>query len=417
MERSGIAGRIALLRPLVAAFEAKQHEIVSWITQEMGKPRTQATEEVAWAFHYFNDFLKDGPQYIADEITYQEGNTLHKIVYEPRGVVASIVPWNYPFSNFVGAVIPHLIVGNTVLFKHSEECCLLGKLIDDIMMQSNLPTGVFSSVFGDGKTGEMLVSQHIDMIWFTGSTQVGHHLYEIAAKKQIKVLLEMGGSNPALVFADVNIDHIIPQIVEGRFHNAGQSCDAIKRLLVHTSVYEAVVEKLARAVNAIKVGSPALPNTQMGPLAAMRQLTLLESQVADAIRKGAQIRAGGQRPEGLSGAYYSPTLLVNIRPDMRVWKEEVFGPVLPIVPFKTEEEALELANDTIYGLCANVYTRDLQRAKRLSQHIDAGSININDGNRWQSCNPFGGYKSSGMGCTYGKLGFQELCQFKLIAES
>lgn len=411
----GVSKRIDLLRPLVKAFDARQQEIAQLTTAEMGKTINESINGLVWDFDYFNDFLNKGREYLADDITFQEDNIQDRVVFEPRGVVGCIVPWNYPFSNFLYAVIPNLIAGNPVVFKHSEECLLLGKLCEEVMMQSDLPPGVFSAIHGDQEVGESLIAQDIDMIWFIGSSSVGQKLYESAGKKQIKAILEMGGSNPTIVFDDVNIDSIIPSLIQARFSNCGQSCDALKRLIVHKNVAEEVITKMVHHLQTLKIGDPTQPTTQMGPLVAMRQLTLLESQVADAVNKGAKILTGGKKPEGLTGAYYLPTLLTNITPDMRVWTEEVFGPVLPIVSFETEEEALKLANDTAYGLGAHIYSADIERAERMAAKIDAGSIDINQGSRWRPCNPFGGFKKSGMGCEHGKLGFQELCRFKVIA--
>lgn len=410
----GAQKRAELLRPLLAIFEQHKAEIDLLTVREMGKPISECQD--GSDLNYFRHFLAEGPGYLADEMTFQNEKSLHKIVYEPRGVVASIVPWNFPLSNFLWGVIPNLIAGNPVIVKHSEECPLVGKLCEELMTKINLPRGVFAEIYGDAKVGAQLLQENIDMIWFTGSSAAGKKLFAIAGKKQIKSILEMGGSNPAMIFEDADLDAIVPKIVEARFSNCGQICDAVKRVIVHRSLFKSLVEKLAEQVQKIKIGDPELPATQMGPLAAMRQLKLLEAQVKEAIRTGAKVITGGKRVPNLSGAYYLPTILTQIKPSMRVWKEETFGPVLPVVPFDTESEAIALANDTIYGLGAVIYSKDLVRAKRVASQIDAGTVDINEGNHWRPSNPFGGCKASGMGCEHGRLGFQELCQFKLIAE-
>jgi acyl-CoA reductase-like NAD-dependent aldehyde dehydrogenase len=187
--------------------------------------------------------------------------------------------------------------------------------------------------------------------------------------------------------------------------------------LVHESIYDTLVKKMADYLQQIKVGDPNKTDTQLGPLATMRQLELLENQIADALQLGAQIVTGGKRPKEFVGAYYLPTIVTHVKKTMRIWKEEVFGPVLPIVPFSTEADAIALANDTNYGLGSTIYSHDLHRARHLAQQLEAGFVDINDGNHWQPCNPFGGHKHSGMGCEHGRLGFQELCQFKVIAEA
>lgn len=411
----GAVKRSNLLRPLYDLFLKRKEEIALLITREIGKPITESRGDLDWDKGYFDDFLTNGPKYLEDEVVYRESGKAHRMVYEPLGVTAVIVPWNYPFGNFLWGVIPNLIAGNTVVFKHSEECPLVGKLIDEMIDTLHLPEGIFSQVYGDGKVGELLVNQAIDLIWFTGSTAVGRKLYEIAGKKFIKGVMEMGGSNPAVVFEDVGIDTIMDQLYTGRFANCGQVCDATKRLIVHTSIYSAVTEKLQERLEAVKIGDPEDETTQLGSLVAKRQLELLEAQIADALTRGARVITGGRRPKGLRGAYYLPTILTKVTRHMRVWKEEVFGPALPIVSFASEKEAIALANDTPYGLGAQVFSRNIDRAVRVARQIQAGCVDVNEGNHWQPCTPFGGYKGSGKGREHGKHGFQELCQIKVIA--
>lgn len=411
----GAVKRSEILQPLYDLFLKRKEEIALLVTHEIGKPITESRSDLDWDKEYFQDFLTNGPKYLADEIVYRKGDKVHRVVYEPMGIAAVIVPWNYPFANFLWGAIPNLIAGNTVVFKHSEECPLVGKLIDEMMDSMHLPEGVFSQVYGDGKVGELLVNGDIDLIWLTGSTAVGKKLYEIAGKKFIKSVMEMGGSNPAIVFEDVDIGKITGQLYSGRFSNCGQVCDATKRLIVHESLYSTVVAQLKKRLEMVKIGDPEDEKTELGSLVAKRQLELLEAQVADAVARGARVITGGRRPAGLRGAYYVPTILTNVKRNMRVWREEVFGPVLPVVSFQTEKEATNLANDTPYGLGAQVFSKDVDRAIRVANKIDAGCVDINEGNHWQPCTLFGGYKGSGKGREHGKHGFQELCQIKVIA--
>jgi len=413
----GVAKRIAILHLALVAFQKREHEICRLIMQEMGKPITECQEEVETGFIYFAAFLAEGHEYIKDEITVHEDKVLHRIVYEPRGVTACIVPWNFPFTNFIFSAIPNLIVGNPVVFKHSEECPLLGKLLEEVMASiKELPPGVFTEVYGGAQVGEALLAQPIDMVCFIGSSAIGKKIFALAGKKQIKAVLEMGGSNPSLVFADADLDQVIPLLYQTRFANCGQMCDATKRLIVHRSIHDTVVAKLVAYIGQQRIGDPSLGNTQLGPLAAMRQLELLEEQVADAVTQGATVVIGGARPKNLTGAYYLPTLLTHVTESMRVWREEVFGPVLSIMSFDSEEDAIALANNTIYGLGAVIYTKDLELARRVALQLDVGSVDINAGSHWRPENPFGGYKASGMGCSLGRWGFQELCLVKVVAE-
>lgn len=413
----GAKKRTQFLEPLYKEFLKRKKEIARLVTKEIGKPIRESLDDLEWDDSYFKDFLKNGSKYLREEISYKDNNSFHRVTYEPLGVTAVIVPWNYPFANFLWGTIPNLIAGNPVVFKHSEECPLSGKLIEGMMSRLNLPKGVFSEIYGDGKIGAQLANQNINLIWFTGSSKVGKILYEIAGKKFIKSVMELGGSNPVIVFDDVKIDdQLIKQLFVARFMNCGQVCDSMKRLIVHRSIFDQVVDRLVDYIKTIKVGDPEKTETDIGSLVAERQLELLEDQVKDAAKKGAKIIIGGKRPKGLKGAYYQPTVLTNIKKNMRVWKEEAFGPVLPIIPFETEKEAVDLANNTNYGLGASVFSKDLKRAERVAYQIDAGNVDINTGNHWQPHTPFGGYKSSGMGREHGKWGFQELCQIKVIAE-
>lgn len=413
----GVQRRVELLRPLIDAFKTYGEEIRRLTTLEMGKPFAESRDDFNGEFHYTEAFLRDGPGYIADEIVFKNDKAQHRIVYEPRGVAVCVVAWNYPFTNFMWAVIPNLVVGNTVVIKHSEECVLLGKLLEKIILEhGQLPKGVFAAVHGGPEVGELLSQQPADLMFFIGSSRTGHKLGQIAAAKNAKAVLEMGGSNPAIVFEDVDVEAVAHNIFRQRFTNCGQICDAIKRVIVHESIFDAFVEKMTEQLKGLRIGDPNLESTQVGPLAAMRQLELLESQVDDSVNAGAHVVIGGKRPEGLDGAFYLPTILANITTDMRAWREEVFGPVLPVIAFKTIDEAVKLANDTIYGLGSVVFSKDITRARHVASLLDAGFVDINFGSHWRPCTPFGGIKASGMGCEHGKQGFRELCRMKVVAE-
>jgi acyl-CoA reductase-like NAD-dependent aldehyde dehydrogenase len=227
----------------------------------------------------------------------------------------------------------------------------------------------------------------------------------------------MGGSSPAIVFDDVNVDEVIDGIYSGRYFNCGQVCDALKRLIVHKSIFDELVEKLKDKVESKIIGDPEDKNTDIGSLVSKKQLETLEFQVDDAVKKGVKIIAGGKKPNNLKGAYYLPTILTNVKTNMKIWREEVFGPVLPIISFAKEDEAVKLANDTQYGLGSHVYSNDKKHALEIASKIQAGTVEINNGNRWLECNPFGGYKESSMGREHGSYGLRELCQIKVISMS
>ena len=277
-----------------------------------------------------------------------------------------------------------------------------------------LPEGVFCEVYGGPKVGNLLVHQDIDMICFTGSTTVGQHIYEVASKKLIRIVLELGGSAPGIVFEDTDLDSVMDSIYYNKFLNCGQVCDGLKRLLVHKNIFNETVEKLKEVTERKNVGNPEDKDTDIGPLVSEKQLKTLQLQVKDALSKGAKIVTGGKRLN-INGAYYSPTLLINVKPDMKVWKEEVFGPVLPIVKFSSEDEAIRLANDTKYGLGGYIFTTNKERALRIAKRVKTGMVAVNNSTYVIPSNPFGGYKKSGIGREHGKYGLRELCQIKVIS--
>src|SRR5579859_70309 len=348
----GVKGRVVLLEKLYKEFVKRKNKIGSLAYQEMGMPISISyLIDIDIGLQYMRGYLDSAERWLAPEITFENDKEIHYLFCEPKGVAGISVPWNYPFLLFIWSVIQNLIAGNAIVFKHSEECPLTGKLLEDIVQSVGLPDGVFNEVYGDGNSvGEVLMNSAIDLIYFTGSTRVGKHLYQVAAQKFIPAVLELGGSAPGIVFEDANLPEALESIFFNRYLNSGQSCDGLKRLIVHRKYFDAVVQGLAKIITTKKIGNPQDQTTEIGPLVAERQLIALEAQVADAVKKGAKIVIGGKRPRGLLGAYYEPTLLTNVTFDMRVWKEEVFGPVLPIVPFDTEEEAIALGNDSNYGL-------------------------------------------------------------------
>jgi acyl-CoA reductase-like NAD-dependent aldehyde dehydrogenase len=411
----GVAGRIKLLEPIQAEMRARKDEIAKLISVETGKSLAESLSEVTrYTDKEFGWFLENGTKALADEATLNDDEAYHRIVFEPYGVAAAIAPWNFPFGMAVWGIFPNLVAGNTVVFKISEECPLVGKLIEEIIANHNLPEGVFSEVYGGGDVGKKLSESDINLIWFTGSTRTGKALYKTAADKFIKAVLEMGGSNPCVVFEDVNIAEAAPVIFNGRFQHNGQVCSSLKRLIVQETVAGELTAALKVIVEKQRLGDPLNPQTNLGSLVAKRQLDLLEAQLQDALAKGAKIVAQAKLGKDLKGAFFPPTLLSNITSAMRVWHEEVFGPIFPVVTFKTEEEAIALANDTLYGLGGRVMSGDQKRAERVAAQIDAGSIAINTNARFSPGDPFGGYKNSGLGRERGVHGLQELCQIKVI---
>lgn len=408
--------RIQHLRSFMTIATERKDDLASIMSLETGRPLSTSHDNIKSGIEHLEGYFSIVEQALAPEKVFEDATSIHTIHREPWGVIACISPWNFPFLNVAWQCGQPLLAGNTVVFKNSEENPLFTQLIAEIGAASSLPKGVFNVLYGDGAVGDQLAHSDVDMILFTGSTKTGQHLAKVAAEKFIPIHLELGGSSPGLVFEDANLDDVIQTIFDARFNNSGQYCDGLKRLVVHESRFDEVVEKLAKIAEQTKVGEPFDESTNLGPLVAKRQLEVLESQVADAVAKGAKIVTGGKRPEGLQGAYYLPTLLTKVNPEMRVWKEEVFGPVLVIIPFADEAQAIRQANHTEYGLSAYVYTENKERYLRVAHQLKSGLVIPNNANGFSPLTPFGGYKKSGMGRQNGVLGFHDVTQVKVIVE-
>jgi succinate-semialdehyde dehydrogenase/glutarate-semialdehyde dehydrogenase len=411
----GIEGRNKILRNFYDLLEKYKQELAELQAVEMGMPISESVGDIEGSLTYLRWYSDNVQESLAPVTTYEDANEIHTVYREPRGVVASIIPWNFPLANFVWQCGQSLVVGNVVVLKHSEEVPLFEKRLEEIAREAKIPNGVLSFVYGDGKVGDMLAHAQIDMLCFTGSTKVGKYLYTVAAEKFIPVVMEMGGSAPGIVFADANLESVIDTIYLARFMGGAQMCDGLKRLIVHKSRLDEVVGLLKEKLNSKKIGLAIDPTTEVGPLVAERQVKALEIQVEDARKKGANIIVGGKRPNGLDGAYYEQTLITGIKKDMKVWTEETFGPVLPIISFETEDEAIELANDTKYGLGSYVFTSDKACMSRVASKIQSGMVSQNNLSYIKPYNPFGGYKQSGIGREHGKYGFEDLTQVKVIA--
>ena len=410
-----LAQRLEILGKLRDQFVTNKQKLAELMSVEMGMPLTQTLFTVDRAVSYMNWSLENAERVLTPEVTYEDDREIHEILFEPYGVAACISPWNFPASNFVWACFQSLCVGNTVVFKNSEDVQLFAVEIENMAKAAEFPEGVFNVIYGDGKVAQAMIADDINIISFTGSTKVGELLYKQAAEKFIPIVLELGGSDPGVVFGDADIDQAMGSIYAGRFTNCGQVCQSMKRLIVHESRFDEVVAKLSNLLMGKKLGDPMLPTTDLGPLVSQKQLDTLLGQVQDAIDKGAKVICGGRQPADLKGAYYEPTILTNVTPDMRVWSEEVFGPVLPIVSFSTYEEAIQKANDTIYGLASNIFSSDPEVIRRAVSDLQAGMVRVNGLNTGRPSNIFGGVKRSGLGRENGTYGFHDVTQKKMVA--
>ena len=404
------------LEKVLHIMKQRKEEIAALLSEEMGMPIVQAREEMEYGYMYFEWYLKDAEKFLNPEITRQTDTEIHTVYHEPKGVVAAIAPWNYPFSMGIWASIQSLLAGNAVIFKTSKETILTWAALEACFKDAGFPRWVFQEIYGPGSLGEALVRQDIDFITFTGSTRVGKNLYKIAAEKFISCVMELGGSAPGIVCEDADIDAVIETIYFLRYSNSGQMCDGLKRLIVHESRYDEVVKKLKDIIESKKVGIAREETTDVGPLVSQDQLHTLQHQYQDALQKWAQVLAQAKLDPNLDGAYFALILLWNISFDMSVWKEEVFWPILPIVKFSTLEQSIELGNDTEYGLWGYVFTQNKDTFHYIAQELQTWAVQLNTLNYCIPESPFGWYKNSGIGREHGRWGFHECCNVKVLSE-
>jgi aldehyde dehydrogenase (NAD+) len=407
------AHRLALLKRLQAVFEARLEEMAVAISTEMGAPITMARNAQAdCGVEHIKAFITALEKQHESE-TLASGDLLLR---EPIGVVGLITPWNWPINQIAQKVVPALAIGATCVLKPSEYTPYSAALFAEFVHEAGYPPGVFNLVFGDGPTVGAAMSRHpdIQMMSFTGSTRAGVLVAKDAAETIKRVTLELGGKSPNLVFADADLEKCVSRSVAHCFYNTGQSCNAPTRMLVERACYDTVLEIAARAGAAQKVGDPAQEGDHIGPLFNQLQVDRVQAMIRIGIDEGARLLVGGLgKPEGFeSGAYVRPTIFADVANDMRIAREEIFGPVLVIIPFETEEEAIQLANDSEYGLAAYVQTGDRDRADRLSRALRAGTVTIN-GRSTSYGSPFGGYKRSGNGREGGIFGLEDYQELKV----
>ncbi|HEV7437480.1 MAG TPA: aldehyde dehydrogenase family protein [Pseudorhizobium sp.] len=412
------AERLGFIRKIAEVYEARSDEMAQTISCEMGAPRTLSREaQAAAGLLHLRAFIKVLEDYSFEHVPVPE-RPEQKVVHEPIGVCGLITPWNWPMNQIVLKVIPAIAVGCTVVLKPSEIAPMSAMLFAEFVDHAGLPKGVFNLVNGEGAVVGEALARHpeVDMISFTGSTRGGTAVSRAAAATVKRVSLELGGKSPNIVFADCDLATTIAMGVAHCFENSGQSCNAPTRMLVERSVYDQAVAYAAQAARATKVGDPAKEGDHIGPLVSKLQFDKVQALIEKAVAEGARLVAGGPgRPEGLSEGYFvRPTVFADVTNDMTVAREEVFGPVLAIIPFNTEEEAVRIANDTPYGLSAYVQTLDEARAQRVARKMRAGMVQINGTPRAPGT-PFGGYKQSGNGREGGKWGIEDFLEVKLIS--
>ena len=417
----GLRRRIAIIRDFQSKLHERKSEIATAITREAGKPLVEALVTEVLVVLDAARFLIDNAYRLLSDEPVPHGNLVTKLkagtlIRDPHGVIGIVSPWNYPFSIPATETLAALVAGNAVVLKPSEFTPLVALELASLLYAAGVPKEVFQVVIGEGPTGAALVKSSINKLVFTGSAATGKRIAAAAAERLLPTVLELGGKDPMLVLDDANVDVASSAAVWGAFVNAGQACLSTERCYVHHSLYESFAAACAEKAKHLRVGNGIDPQTDVGPMIHERQLRIVEEHVEDAKARGARILAGGRRLTELGPNFYAPTVLAEVTSEMRILREETFGPLLPIAPFTDDDDAVYLANQSEYGLAASVWTRDSARGERLARRIHAGTVMVND---VISCfgiseAPHGGVKASGLGHTHGRFGLDEMVRLKYL---
>ncbi len=406
------SSRGSFFRKLSDVLDKKKRNIAEKITQEMGKPISQALTEIERCMNICTYFADHAEELTKDEIV---STNLKKsyVAFQPLGIILGIMPWNYPIIQTFRFAIPTLLAGNVVVLKPASNVPLCGLAIEESFRETGFPEGVFQTLLIDASTATDLIREDIvNGVSLTGSFEAGSQVASAAGSRIKKVVLELGGSDPFIVLEDANVEAVAKIAAQTRFVNCGQSCVAAKRFLVMDSIAEKFAEAFIQEMNQYRIGDPMDENTGMGPLYSRKGIEELRQQVEDARAKGAEIIEGPPIPE--RGAFFRPVVIRYANRDMRVAREETFGPIAPIFRISNEKELLELANDTEFGLGATVWTGDVERGERLARRIRAGFVGVNQIVRSDPRLPFGGTKMSGIGRELSYFGVREFTNIKTV---
>ena len=397
---------------LVEYLKKNKLKLAKIATDEMGKTLKESIGEVekcAWVLEFYADH---GDSFLSDEVLNTDARKSF-LTFEPLGVIGSIMPWNFPYWQALRFAAPCLMAGNVIVMKPARITMQSGIEIEKAFTESGMPDGIFQTVVGSVDSANYLIDSDVNAVTFTGSTNAGAKVGERAARNLKKCVLELGGSDPFIVLDDAIIEKAAEGAVKGRFINCGQSCVASKRFFVGKNVADEFIELFIKKTSQLKVGDPTSIDTDIGPLSSKEGLETISGIVEDAKAKGAEILLGGSETDE-KGFFYKPTILTNVKPDMRIAKEETFGPVAPITIVENESEAIKLANDVEFGLGASIWTKDLAKADKMSRRIESGIVSVNNVVLSDPRIPFGGIKHSGFGRELSRYGMLEFVNIKSV---
>ncbi|MEH1098972.1 NADP-dependent succinic semialdehyde dehydrogenase [Micromonospora sp. CPCC 205561] len=396
--------------------EAERDEIARLMTTEMGKTYAAAKAEVTKCATACRFYAAEAPGFLADEPADAQAvkATRAYVRYQPIGPVLAVMPWNFPLWQVLRFAAPALMAGNTGLLKHASNVPQTALLLEDLFRRAGFPEGAFTTLLvGSAEVDRVLSDPRVRAATLTGSEGAGRSIAQIAGRELKKTVLELGGSDPFVVMPSADLDRAAEAATTARCQNNGQSCIAAKRFVVHTDVFDAFAERFAANMSALRVGDPMDPDTDVGPLASEGGRDEVHAQVRDAVDRGATVLCGGEPPAG-PGWFYPPTVVTDLGPEMRMWSEEVFGPVAGLYRVSSYEEAIEVANGTCFGLGSNAWTRDPEEQERFATDLDAGNVFVNGITTSYPELPFGGVKNSGYGRELSALGMREFCNTKTV---
>jgi succinate-semialdehyde dehydrogenase/glutarate-semialdehyde dehydrogenase len=405
--------RAEMIRKVGQIHADRKEELGEIIVREMGKPIEQATGEVEFCQAIYDFYADNGPDLLKDEpVQLLEGEGSAFIRRSPYGPLLGIMPWNYPYYQVARFAAPNLVIGNTILLKHAPQCPESALAMEGIFREAGFPEGAYKNIFATNDQIEWVIADpRLRGVSLTGSERAGAAVAQVAGRNLKKVVLELGGSDPFILLSTNDLDSAVEAAVGARLENTGQACNAAKRFIVSDDLYDSFLDKFSSALTAVKPGDPSSPDSTIGPLSSATAAERLEEQVKRAISQGAKVVAGGGEREG---NFYPPTVLTDITPDNDAYREELFGPVAQVYRVGSEEEAVQLANDTPFGLGSYVYTTDSDQALRVADKIEAGMVFINAAGAEGAELPFGGVKRSGFGRELGRFGMDEFVNKKMV---